>query len=673
MPAAAAAPGAVLDLEPRARRGPHRLLLFGNPNTGKTTLFNRLCGLRAKTANFPGTTSDLRVGRMTIGAGEEAESAEVVDLPGLYSLRLDLPESRVAARALAGAEGDAPAAAIVVADATNLPRHLMLVGELRASGVPLVVALNMIDLAHRRGLSFDLARLSGALGAPVVAVSARSGEGVDRLVRAVRAVVGGVRIPASVAAPATDQAALEAWAEELVAASVGGARALGAGSDTLTDRLDETFTHPVAGFLIFHLVMAALFWTIFALATVPMDLIDATFAHLGGALESVLPAGDVRDLVVGGLIGGVSGTVVFLPQIALLFFLITLLEDTGYLARAAFVMDRLLCRFGLPGYAFVPLLSAHACAIPAILSTRLIPDRHDRIATILVAPFMSCSARLPVYVLLTSFLFLDRPVLAGLAFAGCYVLGAVAAFGSALIARRTVLPGASRPMVLELPSYKWPSLRVAAANAFEQAWAFLRTAGTVILVICFVMWWLSAYPKAPPPAPALALERQAAELAASAPERAAALGDEAARLVARHQQESSFAARLGRLAEPVFAPLGYDWRLTMGVMSSFAAREVFVSTVAVLAGAGEDAAEPGMVARLRRATRDDGTPLLTTATAVSLLVFFVLAMQCLSTTVTVHRETRSWRWPALQFVWMSGLAWVGAFAAYRGLHALGVS
>jgi ferrous iron transport protein B len=659
--------------EPGGRRGPHRLLLFGNPNSGKTTLFNRLCGLRAKTANFPGTTADLRVGRMQLGEGAAAEPAEVVDLPGLYSLSLDLPESRVAARALAGAEGDAPAAAIVVADATNLPRHLMLVGELRASGVPLVLVLNMIDLARRRGLSFDLVRLAGTLGAPVVAVSARSGEGVDRLLRAVRAVVGGVRIPAAMPAPATDPEALEAWAERIVTSSVGGARALGAATDTLTDRLDETFTHPVAGFVIFHLVMAALFWTIFALATVPMDLIDATFAHLGGALESVLPAGDVRDLVVGGLIGGVSGTVVFLPQIALLFFLITLLEDTGYLARAAFVMDRLLCRFGLPGYAFVPLLSAHACAIPAILSTRLIPDRHDRFATILVAPFMSCSARLPVYVLLTSFLFLDRPILAGLAFAGCYVLGAVAAFGSALIARRTVLPGASRPMVLELPSYKWPSLRVAAANAFEQAWAFLRTVGTVILVICFVMWWLSAYPKAAPPAPALALERQAAELVASAPERAAALGDEAARLAARHQQESSFAARIGRLAEPIFAPLGYDWRLTMGVMSSFAAREVFVSTVAVFAGAGDDADQAGILERVRRATRDDGSPLLTPATAVSLLVFFVLAMQCLSTVVTVRRETRGWRWPALQFLWMSGLAWAGAFAAYRGLLALGVS
>jgi ferrous iron transport protein B len=665
-------PRAVAEAAPSPR--PLRLLLFGNPNTGKTTLFNRLCGLRAKTANFPGTTTDLRVGRMLLPDGDGTRAAELVDLPGLYSLKLNLPESEVGNRALAGRGGVAPEAAIVVADATNLPRHLMLIGELVRTGVPLVVALNM-DLARRRGLSFDLPRLAGALGAPVIAVSARSGEGVDRLIAALRSVLAGVRIPA--AAPPTDDTPelLEAWSEALVTASVGGARAVGSDTDTVADRLDVAFTHPILGLVIFHVVMALLFWTIFALATVPMDLIEASFAHLGGILGAVIPAGAVRDLLVGGLIGGVSGTVVFLPQIALLFFLITLLEDTGYLARAAFVMDRLLCRFGLPGYAFVPLLSSHACAIPGILSTRLIPDRHDRFATILVAPFMSCSARLPVYVLLTNFLFFDRPALAGLAFAGCYVLGAGAAFLSALLARRTILPGHSRPMVLELPTYKWPSLRVAFANAFEQAWSFLRTVGTVILAISFVMWWLSAYPKAEPPAAARALQQQSVELATAAPERSAQLAHEAARLTERHQQESSFAARLGRLAQPIFAPLGYDWRLTMGVVTSFAAREVFVSTLAVVTGAGggSDEEATGVLTRIRTARRDDGSPLLTPATAVSVLVFFVLAMQCLSTVVTVRRETRHWKWPALQFAWMSGLAWVGAFVAFHGLHALGIS
>jgi ferrous iron transport protein B len=594
-----------------------RLLLLGNPNTGKTTLFNLLCGMRAKTANFPGTTTDLRVGRLQLPlASGASEAFDVVDLPGLYRLKLDLPESTVAVRALAGSDGAKPAAAIVVADATNLSRHLMLVGELAREGVPFVVALNMIDLAHRRGLSFDLAKMSRAIGAPVIPIAARSGKGIDELLAALAPVCAADAArapePGRAAISATE---LELWAETVVGESVGGAHALGSGSDTLLDRIDETFTHPILGLVIFHLVMAGLFWAIFAVASVPMDMIEAIFSNLGGFLEARMPAGAVRDLLVGGLIGGVSGTVVFLPQICLLFFLITILEDTGYLARAAFVMDRLLCRFGLPGYAFVPLLSSHACAIPGILATRLIPDRHDRFATILVAPFMSCSARLPVYVLLTNFLFADRPLLAGVAFAGCYLLGALAAMSSAFLVRRTLLPGKSRPMVLELPTYKWPSLRVAFANAFEQGWSFLRTVGTVILAICFVMWWLSAYPKVEPPAAAVALTAQAETLAATEPNAAERLAAEAAGLTLSHQQEASFAGKLGRAVEPLFAPLGYDWRLTMGVLTAFAAREVFVSTLAVLVGA-PDEEDAGILDRIHRAKRDDGTPLLTTATAV---------------------------------------------------------
>jgi ferrous iron transport protein B len=648
-----------------------RVLLIGNPNSGKTTLFNRLCGLRAKTANFPGTTADLRIGRLLGGRG--ASTVEVIDLPGLYSLELDLPESRLARQALEGAGASPSDVVVVVADATNLVRHLRLAGELARAGRSCLVALNMIDLARRRGLSFDLDRLAAGLGVPVVAVSARRGEGMDRLLAAIEArlAMTGATSPSG-STPEPGDEALESWAEQVVLGSVGGAHALGRPGDTVSDRLDIAFTHPVLGLLIFLAVMAGLFWTLFALATVPMDLIEATFAHLGGWLEASLPAGAVRELLVGGLIGGVSGTVVFLPQIGLLFFLITLLEDTGYLARAAFVMDRLLCRFGLPGYAFVPLLSSHACAIPGILSTRLIPDRHDRFATLLVVPFQSCSARLPVYVLLTSFLFADRPALAGLAFVGCYLLGSIAALTSAALARRSILPGRSRPMVLELPTYKWPSLRVALANAFEQAWSFLRTVGTIIVAICLVMWWLSAYPKTAPGPEAEALRAQAGAIAASHVERAAALDAEADRLDLRRQQEQSFAARLGRLAQPLFAPLGYDWRLTMGVLTSFAAREVFVSSIAVLVGAPEGA-ETGILARLHAARRDDGTPLLTPATAVSLLIFFVLAMQCLSTLVTVRRETRHWKWPLLQFAWMTGVAWISAFVAFQALCAVGIT
>jgi ferrous iron transport protein B len=436
------------------------------------------------------------------------------------------------------------------------------------------------------------------------------------------------------------------------------------------------------GLLVFLGVMAGMFWILFELATVPMDLIEATFEHLGGWIEAGLPAGPVRDLLVDGVVAGVAGTVVFLPQICLLFFLISLLEDTGYLARAAFVMDRLLCRFGLPGQAFVPLLSSHACALPGIMATKLIPDRKDRLATILVAPFMSCSARLPVYVLITTLLFRDRPMFAGLAFAGCYLLGATAALLSAFLARRTVLKGRSRPMVLELPSYKMPSLRSALFTSFDQGLGFLRKAGTFILGICIVMWWLSAYPQSPPPESALELRQEATQLLESTPEpvseevqaRVQELRNEAAFEEAQYSQRYSFAGRLGRTFEPVLAPLGYDWQLTVGVLTSFLAREVFVSTMAVLLVGDEelDVEDSGVIERIRTARRDDGSPLFTPATSASLLVFFVLAMQCLPTLAVTRRETDSWKWTAVQLGYMSGLAYVCAFLTFHGLHLLGI-
>jgi ferrous iron transport protein B len=688
---AAAAPSPVTATAERAR-----VALIGNPNTGKTSLFNALCGLRAKTANFPGTTTDFRLGRAELPlpsatgsarAGERPRTLpiELVDLPGLYRLALDLPEARLASEILAG-EGlfRAPDAVVIVVDATNLVRNLFLVGELLTHDIPVVVALNMIDIAQRRGLSIDTQVLSEQLGCPVVGIVARRGQGVDELASTLAAALtsGRRRAPNAELCAAlgsigsdrrnADFAALEAWAERVAAQSVGGADALGSATDTVLERLDQAFTHPILGVVIFGLIMGGLFWVIFALASVPMDLIEATFGHLSVWVETHVPPGAIRDLLAGGVIGGIAGTVVFLPQICLLFFLISLLEDTGYLARAAFVMDRLLCRFGLPGYAFVPLLAAHACALPGIMSTKLIPDRQDRLATILVAPFMSCSARLPVYVLLTGLLFRDRPFFAGLAFAGCYVLGAMAALGSAWIVRRSLLPGRSRPMVLELPSYKVPSLRSALLQAFEQGVAFLRTAGTVILAICVVMWWLSAYPLTPPPPEVATLEAEAATLAASDPAAAAALTAQAEALTQQSLQAGSFAGRIGKTLQPVFAPLGLDWQLTVAVLTSFLAREVFVSTLSVLAvpGAGED--PEGVLDRVTTAVRADGSPLLDPVTAASLLVFFVLAMQCLPTLATTRKETGSWRWPALQLVYMSSLAYVLAVLTRQLLLAFGV-
>jgi ferrous iron transport protein B len=650
-----------------------RIALIGNPNTGKTTLFNRLCGARAKTSNFPGTTTASRVGRAALPGGW---IAEIIDLPGLYELSLDVPETRIARDVLNGAGlYRQPDAVLVVIDACNLTRNLVLVGELLAYGLPIVVALNMTDLAAGRGLTIDGRKLSERLGCPVVPMVARRGDGVDEvrvaLDRALSRRQDDSAVPTDVPGEGSSIEVLTNWADEVMAYSAGRPSAPHA-RDAFTERLDRVFTHPVLGLLVFVVVMGGLFYTLFALATVPMDLIEATFARLGEFSARLLPDGPVRALVSQGIIGGVAGTVVFLPQICLLFFLISLLEDTGYLARAAFVMDRVLRRFGLPGHAFVPLLTSSACALPGIMSTRLIPDRRDRLATILVAPLMSCSARLPVYVLLTSLLFPRHPLYAAAVFAGCYLLGALAALGTALVIGRTWLKGEARPMVLELPTYKWPSLRNAVFTAKDQGLAFLQTAGTVIMAICIVMWWLSAYPQVPPPEQAVALRARAAEVSTPEPQRLDLIA-EAETLEPRASQRGSFAGRLGRLAQPVFAPLGFDSQLTVGILTSFLAREVFVSTMSVLVGgSGEADVDVGVIERIRNATRDDGTPLFTAATSASALVFFVLAMQCLPTLTVTRREAGSGRYAVLQFAYMSVLAYVTAFIIYQALRAGGI-
>jgi ferrous iron transport protein B len=646
-----------------------RVALLGNPNTGKTTIFNSLCGARGKTANFPGTTTAVRSGRYDAGH----QHITVMDLPGVYELSLETPEAQIARDALAGTRGPAPGAIVVVVDACNLTRNLVLVGELLQYPQPVVIALNMVDLAVRSGMRVDAKKLGRRLGVAVVPTVARSGEGLDDLraatAAALAAPVPPMR-PADLPAQRTPEA-LTAWAEGLVADVASGR--LADGGDAGSERVDRLLTHPVSGMAAFVAVMGVLFWTLFTLATIPMDLIEATFAVLGDATRSVLPAGPIQDLVADGIVGGVAGTVVFLPQICLLFFLISLLEDTGYLARAAFVMDRLLARFGLPGHSFVPLLTAHACAIPSIMSTRLIPDRRDRLATILIAPFMSCSARLPVYVLLTSLIFADRPALAALAFGACYLLGGTVALLSAMLFGRTVLKGRAKPMVLELPTYKIPSLRNALLTARDQGLVFLKTAGTVIVAICIVMWWLSAYPRVEP-GPEVQALRVRAEAPGLPPAQAEALTLEADTLERREAQAGSFAGRMGRVVEPVFRPLGFDWQLTVGVLTSFLAREVFVSTMSVLVGGSGDAeADEGVIARIRGMTAPDGRLVFTPATSAAALVFFVLAMQCLPTLAVTRREAGRLKYAAFQLGYMSTVAYLGALIVYQGLRAAGVA
>jgi ferrous iron transport protein B len=654
-----------------------RVALIGNPNTGKTTLFNRLCGARAKTSNFPGTTTATREGRSQLTA---TRTVDVVDLPGVYQLHFEGPEAQIARGVLRGQRDQArPDLIVVLVDASNLSRNLVLVGEMLAYTTPVVVALNMMDLTRRRGLHLNVAALSRRLGVPVVPMVASKGEGLDAVRAAITGTLDAVppqTRPADLPKDDLVLDALAAWADSVVDEATTGASDDRTTGDALTERIDRIVTHPVFGILTFLAVMGGLFWTLFALATYPMDLIEWTFTVLGDLLKHYLPGGPLRDLLTDGIVGGIAGTVVFLPQIMLLFFLISLLEDTGYLARAAFVNDRLFKRFGLPGQAFVPLLTSHACALPGIMSTRLIPNRRDRLVTILIAPFMSCSARLPVYVLLTSLLFADRPLLAGAAFAACYLLGAAAAFLTALLMGRTVFKGKPRPMVLELPTYKRPSLINAVLTAKDQGLGFLKTAGTVIVAICIVMWWLSAYPRIAPTPEVVALRAEAAA-AGVAPDQSKAILDQADARQARAEQGASFAGRMGRVVQPVFAPLGYDWQLTDGILTSFIAREVFVSTMAVLAGHGKGGRHPGadegVMAHIRGMKRDDGSLVFTRATAASALVFFVLAMQCLSTLVVTRKEAGSWKYAALQFGYMSGLAYVSALVVYQALHWVGIS
>ncbi len=651
-----------------------RVAVLGNPNTGKTTLFNKLCGLRARTANFPGSTVEGRVGIHRSGTREELE---LVDLPGVYSLTLDLPESRICRDALDGhMDGFQPDAMLLVLDATNLRRHLQFAAQVLARPMPAVVAVNMIDRAQRQGLSLNTDSLSKHLGCPVVAVSARTGAGLNALDVALDTVAGVPlnpdaltarhrKLPAATASPAE----LATWADGVMDDAAGGRLVRGSATDTFGDRMDIAFTHPVLGLLLFALMMGAVFASIFLVAQVPMDLIDLLFGSAAEMVRHWLGEGTLTDLLANGVIPGVGMVMVFLPQICLLFFLLTLLEDSGYLARAAFAVDRVMSKFGLSGLSFVPLLSSHACALPGILSTRLIPDHRDRLATILVAPFMTCSARLPVYVLLIGILTLGKPAwMAGLAFVACYALGALAGLLTALLARHTILRGAARPMVLELPSYKWPSVATATLTTWDRAWVFMKNAGTTILAISVVMWWLSAYPKAAelPQATEMLSQAAAAEAAGDAP-RAQELTANAERLQEVAQQRQSFAGRIGAATQPVFSPLGFDSQLTVGVLTSFLAREVFVTTMAVLEGEGSaaDLDDNSVLDRVRSMQRSDMRPVFTPATAASTLVFFVLAMQCLPTLAVTRRETGSWKWPAIQFGWMTIVAYTGALIAFH--------
>lgn len=708
---------------------PPRVHLVGNPNAGKTTLFNALAGTRARTGNYPGVTVERRAAVWTV----EGKALELVDLPGTYSLSARSPEEQIAVDALLREQ---PSVVVVVLDATSLQRSLYLALQVRETGLPTVVALNMMDEAKAAGIAIDVEVLAGELGAAVVPIVASRGEGLDALRREVLADLEGQARPAPALAhddaTEADLRAVRAVAEETLGVSGDAARAwaswallsVGAADElrdvppalravaeerqaaaeregrdldlalvtarydfldrlvtqavrqarparTLTDRIDAVLVHPVLGFVAFALVMYVVFEALFSWSDPAIGLIEEGVGFAQDLARSSMSEGPFRELLVDGILAGVGNVVVFVPQIALLFLLISFLEDSGYLARVAFVIDRVMKSVGLHGRAFVPLLSGFACAVPAVMATRTIASHKDRLVTMLALPLMSCSARLPVYVLVTATVFAGEARLGGVFSVGAvvllamYSLSVVATLAAAAVLRRTAVPGPRPTLVLELPPYRMPLWRNLVGTTWERVRAFLVDAGTIILALTIVLWALLAFPKSDEVVVAHEAQRVEARRALEGEardERLAAIdASEAAA-----QLEHSAAGRLGKVIEPVIEPLGMDWRMGVGVIGAFAAREVFVSTLGIVFGIGEtDEESAPLRERLREARRSDGTKLMTPLSGIALMVFFVLACQCMSTLAVVKRESGSWKWPLLMFAYMTTLAYLVTLAVFQ--------
>jgi ferrous iron transport protein B len=756
------------------------VILTGNPNCGKTTLFNSLTGLRAKVGNYAGVTVERKEGRL-LGAPEDLKPL-VLDLPGTYSLSPQSLDEQISRDVLLNRLPELPAPSLiaVVVDASNLQRNLYYATQVIELGHPTIIALNMMDVAEENGHHIDTEKLANLLGVPVLPIIASNGQGVLDLRQKIITLLGApaslpvaswkredaggdgpsrtgqgapsvkprrfcempppleaeVESLADLLAQAFHERRAQAAAEALlvlcnekalasslehypknILAAVAAARArleqaavdwrgtaiegrytsvseiqravtteVAPPGENLSDRLDRILTHKIWGTLIFVAIMMLLFQSIFVFAHWPMDALQAGVDWLGAAVGGLIPAGDLNSLLVDGVIAGVGAVLVFLPQILLLFLFIGFLEDTGYMARAAFLMDRLMSKVGLHGKSFIPMLSSFACAIPGIMATRTIESPKDRLVTILVAPLMSCSARLPVYTLLIAACIPNVTVLgflklSGLTMLAMYLLGIVVALFMAFLFKRTLLKGETPLLIMELPPYKRPLLRVVVRHMWDRSRLFLRRAGTVILAINILLWFLATYPRNPQIEKDFAAQRAAFQSGAAATQAssnapsASTIPDPAARLAALDNEAAglklrqSFAGHLGRLIEPVIAPLGFDWKMGIGIISSFAAREVFLSTMSLVYNVGKydrsEAKTSGLEKSLQAQRRPDGTPVYTPLTAVTLMVFYVFALQCASTVAVVRRETNSWRWPLFQWLYMGALAWGLAFITYR--------
>ena len=731
---------------------PFTVVLTGNPNCGKTTLFNALTGLRGRVGNYAGVTVERKEGSLT---GADARfPVTLLDLPGTYSLSPQSPDEQIARDILFQRVADVPAPdlVVVVVDASNLQRNLYFATQVIELGHPTLLTLNMVDVARDQGHDIDTDALSKALGVPVIPMVASQGEGLEPLRQSIRSQASSPgtrhviprefnelpeafgreaqaietaleshfphrsRLAAAEAllllsderALPTDKTntdgntngntantrypsalieqvlsarrrleaagvdwrstAIEARYARLFAIEQHVTRETPPPDELLSDRIDRVVTHRVWGPLIFVTVMALMFQSIFWLAKYPMDGIEATVDALAQWVGSSMPPGDLNDLITRGAIAGVGSVVIFLPQICLLFLFIGLLEDTGYMSRAAFLMDRLMSRVGLHGKSFIPMLSSFACAIPGIMATRTIETRQDRLATILVAPLMSCSARLPVYTVLIAACIPQRNGWPGLTLLMMYLLGIAGALGMAWIFKKTLLRGEPPMLILELPPYKRPMLGAVLRQMWDRSKLFLKRAGTVILGINILLWFLATYPRSSELQQQFDQRHAQWKQAASNPPTSA----ESETLKRLDQEEAgeklrqSFAGRLGRAIEPALKPLGFDWKIGIGIVTSFAAREVFVSTLSVVYNVGGDSENTASLAEVMKSERrDDGRKTYTPLTGLTLMVFYVFAMQCVSTVAVVRRETNSWKWPLFQTVYMTSLAWILAFLTYQ--------
>jgi len=698
-----------------------KIALVGNPNSGKSSLFNALTGLNQKVGNFPGVTVDKKTGFCKIS---ETFKATIMDLPGTYSLYPKAEDERVTYEVLLNTKSeDRPDLIVVIADASNLKRNLLFCSQIIDLKIPVVIALTMNDIARKKGIEIDTEGLARLMKVPVVSINPRNNKGITSLKKKIAE-----QSENSFASSIDDfidlQSLVGTWLEEVkeVAAATSNYHTLHlicnyseltylqaaqrmqiAALSTenkfhkakvqaeevmlryhriqtimqqcvvesnplkkvlITDRIDKVLLHPLWGNIILLFVLFLMFQSIFWLASYPMDWVEQGFGWVSGSLGEVLPDNWFKDLLINGILAGISGVVVFIPQIMILFGFITLLEDTGYMARISFLTDRLMRSVGLNGRSVMPLISGLACAVPAVMAARSIQNKKERLITILITPLMSCSARLPVYTILISLVIPNKTFLIfnlqGLVFMGLYLLGFFSALLVSFVMSKFIKIKERSFFLLELPAYRSPRWKNIGTTMVEKARIFVVEAGKVILVISIALWMLASFG---PPAKMKALEETYAAKVAANPE-------EAPHLEQEYQTEKlthSFAGMIGHAIEPAIRPLGFDWKIGIALITSFAAREVFVGTMATIYSIGEGDTDLHLREKMQQAKRKDGTPVYTLATGVSLLIFYVFAMQCMSTLAVVQRETRSWKYPMIQFVYMFVLAYIGSFIAYQML------